>query len=181
MRLDNRFLTYIATIAVFILIAAAWPLHPVQAAEGKITLLEAPEPLPQEAVYYDAEGAAHSVSALQGKVVILHFWATWCPPCIVELPEMQKTLAGITDKDLLLVPVSLDFKAESVTAFYDKTGLDYPVWLDKKSALLRSLNIKGLPGTVILNRKGEIIARYAGVVDWASPQTTALLTKALKD
>lgn len=156
-------------------------ISPASAAEGKFVLLEKPEPLPAGAVYYDAKDAAQPVSGLQGKVVVLHFWATWCAPCIVELPEMQKAVSTLPAKDVAVIPISLDFKPEVVEAFFTAKGLGYPVWLDKKSALLRSLGIKGLPGTVILNRKGEIIARHSGAIDWVSPQTVGFLQSRIKD
>lgn len=177
MTLDNRFLRGIATLVACVVLGTAASGY-AQTKEGQLELLETPETMP-DIIYYDAEGKGKTLSSHRGKVVVLHFWAKWCPPCVVELPEMKTALEALAHDDLLLLPISLDFKVETVQQFYAENNIDFPVMMDNKSAAMRTAGIRGLPGTVIVDREGRIISRHNGVANWASEDTQALIRNAL--
>lgn len=177
----NRFFKIFATVVATVYVAGALAsLHVADAAQQGMLMPSAPKAV-EDAAYLDAEGATHALSAHKGKVVVVHFWAKWCPPCVEELPLMEQALQQLDAGEALVVlPLSLDKEMATVQAFYaahDITTL--PALLDDKGKAMRLLEIRGLPSTVILNRKGEEIARRAGVVDWSSPAVIGVLEEAL--
>lgn len=165
----NRFFRFFATVVAVICLAG-----PAMAAqEGTLTPSEPREVA--DIVYHDSEGVEQKLLSLKGKIVVVHFWATWCPPCIEELPQMQKALAGLGE-GVVVLPVSLDRTPEVVRSFYDANGITLPLVMDDKGKAMRALEIKGLPSTVIINREGKEIARRAGVVDWSNPVVVEVIT-----
>lgn len=158
----NRFFRLFATVVAVICYTGV----AMAAQEGRLLPSEPKEVA--DIAYYDCAGTEQKLSSLKGKVVVVHFWATWCPPCIEELPQMQKVLAGL-GKGVVVLPVSLDRTTEVVQSFYDANGITLPLVMDDKGKAMRALEIKGLPSTVIISREGKEIARRAGVVDWNNP------------
>jgi peroxiredoxin len=181
-RHHNRFFTWFATVAAcFVMAAAAASLiRAASAQEGALKTLVTPLAAPQ-GVYYDADGKSFALQDLKGKVVIVHFWAKWCPPCIIELPEMRKALDAIDNKDLVILPLSLDQNPGTVELFYQENAVSFPVLMDRKGELSRAFEMKALPMTVLLNRKGEIVARRDGVADWDAIPTRAMIEGELKN
>lgn len=169
MRTDNRFLHLIATVCLGVSLICA----PALAEEGVFTLHDAPQPA-VEAAYVGENGEKHALADMQGGVVVLHFWATWCPPCIGEMVELQEFLTA-QDLNLTLLPLSADRSAETVKAFYAEHDLPFPVLLDEKGAVLRAFKGRGLPTTIVLDETGREIARRDGVVNWNAPEVAAFL------
>lgn len=169
MRTDNRFLRLIATVCLSVCLICL----PAWAEEGIFTVHDAPQPA-VEAAYVDKNGEKHALADLQGGVVVLHFWATWCPPCLGEMAELQEFLAA-QDLNLTLLPLSADRSAETVKAFYAEHDLPFPVLLDERGAALRAFKGRGLPTTVVLDETGHEIARRGGVVNWHAPEVAAFL------
>lgn len=182
MRKHNRFFTGFATLAAcFVLaVAAASLMQAFAAQEGALEQLKTPLPAP-EVTYFDTEGKPQSLAALKGKVVILHFWATWCAPCVTELPIMHKVVAGLKDEKLAVLPLSLDQNPGTVELFMARNNLSLPVAMDRKGDVLRAFQLKGLPSTVILDKNGEIIAVRSGVLNWESIFTRSVIVAALQD
>ena len=154
---------------------------------GMATAAEKGEMIPSAAKdiptisYVDTEGETIALSDHKGKVVVLHFWAKWCPPCIEELPEMVAMLDTLDAKDkqdLVVLPLSLDRNAETVHAFLEEHALPLPVTRDAGGKAMRALEIRGLPSTVILNRNGQEIARREGVVNWENPAVKEMIMDA---
>lgn len=168
----NRFFHFFATVVAVICCAGA----ALSAQEGVLIPSEPREVA--DIAYHDREGAEQKLSSLKGKVVIVHFWATWCPPCIEELPRMQQSLAGLGG-EVAILPISLDRTTDAVQAFYTAHGITLPLVMDDKGKAMRALEIKGLPSTVIIDREGKEIARRAGVVDWDNPAVKERITGTL--
>lgn len=176
----NRFFSLFATVvACASILGAVAALKVAIAAEQGMLMPSAPKTI-EPFGYTDAEGKGYTVDAHKGKVVIVHFWAKWCPPCIEELPLMQDALTKLdAGDDLVVLPLSLDRTVEVVQTFYAENDITLPLYMDEKSRAMRALGIRGLPSTVILDGEGREIARRAGVVDWQSEAVIGVIEDAL--
>lgn len=111
----------------------------------------------------------------RGKGVVLNLWASWCGPCLAELPTLDRLAARVAADDILVLPVSSDAGgAAPVRAFYDSHAIDHlPVLLDPGGAILQAWDVPGIPVTVIFDRGGAPRARLVGGADWSSPEAVA--------
>jgi len=137
------------------------------------TIQVEPTALPQsagdEVQFKDSQGKTVSLGDLKGKVVFLNFWATWCPPCIAEMPSINKLKQSFNDQDdIVFLLVDVDNNIKKSTGFMKKKNYDLPVYVP--AGPIPSTYLEGaIPTTVILDKKGEIIARIEGGRDYASP------------
>ena len=113
-------------------------------------------------------------------VTVLNFWATWCAPCVAELPTLLALDEALAEKGLRVVAASLDRNYGQISSFWDQQGWgdNLDVVLDAKGSLFRSLSAdelgaRGVPYTAILNASGEIVSWYAGEADWDSAPVLA--------
>lgn len=121
--------------------------------------------------------AALSPSALKGKVVVLHFWATWCPPCRQEFPDFARFAQEAGRKgDVAVVAVSLDPSADPVPAFVRKAGGSFPVYMDD-GAFSTSAGVTVIPTTVVLDRQGRVAFRQEGAARWDDSGVPATVRK----
>ncbi len=119
----------------------------------------------------DAGGAVHHLSDLRGQVVVLNFWATWCAPCVREMPSLDTLKAKVSDVPVTVIALSQDRGGvEQVSRFFEDTGIRHLEMLfDPKMAAGRLLKLKGLPTTLIIDRQGREVARHAGYEAWDDP------------
>ncbi len=113
----------------------------------------------------DIAGQSVTLSDLQGKVVILSFWATWCGPCKEEMPHLQRMYTERNDDGLVVLSISTDDarSASRVKPFIKKMGYTFPVLLDRDSTVIGTYNpSKTLPYTVVVDRSGEVARRHSG-------------------
>jgi thiol-disulfide isomerase/thioredoxin len=102
-------------------------------------------------------------AGLQGKVVLVNFWATWCPPCRKELPSLAKLQDKYRDKGFAVVGVSMDEGgATLVGKFLEKQKINYPVIIGDGEVARGFGGVIGVPATFLVNRKGEVVRRYDG-------------------
>ncbi len=109
----------------------------------------------------DIEGHAVSLSDFRGKVVILDFWATWCPPCRREIPDFIALQSQYKSRGLQIVGVALD-EPGKVKGFADYNGMNYPVLLGNDDVSAEYGGISGIPTTFIIDRKGNIVQKFEG-------------------
>ncbi|MGQ0532941.1 MAG: TlpA family protein disulfide reductase [Caulobacteraceae bacterium] len=154
-------------------------------ARGEMTrlyVMEAPPPLATRTLR-DAAGAETTLSAYQGEVLVVNLWATWCAPCMEEMPslaEMQRNFEG----RIRVVPVSVDSEADRAKAIGQLarlSGGSLPFLQDMTRGVLFDLQAAGMPVTIIYDRQGQELARLAGGADWASEDATRLMEAVLAE
>lgn len=148
----------------------------------RLVRLPAPQAVPDFA-FADGEGGQRTLSEWKGKVVLVNLWATWCAPCKVEMPSLDRLEAKLGGADFAVLPISLDRTGpDKPRAFLTSAGLsNLGLFLDSKNALMSVLRAQGLPLTVLLNREGREIARLAGPAEWDSPEAEAVIRAAIAD
>jgi len=127
------------------------------------------------------EGTLYKLSDLYGKVVIINFWATWCNPCLEEMPALDILHKRYKDRGLVILGISIDRKKETVEEFISKNPVSYPVLLDQKGEVfVNKYTVTGLPATYIVDREGHIVEQYIGKKDFTSQEFIELLERLLK-
>lgn len=123
----------------------------------------------------DLSGRQVRLSDHLGTVVVLNFWATWCGPCRIEAPDLQKLYESRNDVGFELLTVSTDRRHQVVETFVTKYELTFPVLLDPDQAVAASYSVNSLPLTLLVDRQGRIAARISGARDWDSDSWNATL------
>lgn len=125
----------------------------------------------------DGSNAVRTLADYRGKVVVLNIWATWCAPCIVEMPSFERLRAQVNDTSLRIVAVSIDdvVGADSVRRFARGLGLSFDVLLDSLHGIDRSYHTTGYPETFVIARDGTIRKKWIGPADWSSEANVALI------
>jgi thiol-disulfide isomerase/thioredoxin len=133
--------------------------------------------------FQDKMGQPVSLDSFKGKVVVLNFWATWCPPCVAEMPALDKLQADMGGKDFTVVAVSTDREGIKKSApFYRRAGIkNLTLYNDTRGGMLDAFKAKALPVTIVLDREGRMIGRIEGAAQWDSPQAKALIEHYLKE
>jgi peroxiredoxin len=139
-------------------------------------LLEAPDfTLP------DVEGRPVRLRELRGKLVFLNFWATWCPPCRLEMPSMERLYQTFKETEFAMLAVSIDRQGvEAVKPFVEELQLTFPALLDQKSEVARQYGLRGLPSTYLIDPEGRLIGAAVGGRDWHSTEAKALIAGLLR-
>ncbi|QIE55644.1 TlpA family protein disulfide reductase [Pikeienuella piscinae] len=142
----------------------------------KLIFHDSPKPR-LETTFETGDGAPVSVADYEGKVVVLDFWATWCPPCREEMPSLDRLKAAMADEGFDVVTVSMDrASTEKIQEFYDSVGVENLAIHREPSLRIGSEGaILGMPTTLILDRKGREIARLQGDAEWDGPDATGMI------
>ena len=122
-------------------------------------------------VLRDRSGERVSMESFRGSVVFLNFWATWCPPCVAELPEIRRAYEKHGDDVVFLLVTGEE--PDKVEAFMEKHGYDLPVYYPA-SAVPENLSVSAYPTTFILSPEGKIVSRKKGAANWDSRATTKI-------
>lgn len=122
--------------------------------------------------FTDADGKVLGPADFAGKGLVINLWATWCPPCVAEMPALDRAAAALAGDDILVLPLSSDRGGlNTVQGFYERTGLrTLRMWFDPRGAAARALGARGLPTTVIVDRQGREQARLEGDAAWDAPE-----------
>ena len=123
------------------------------------------------------QGRVRSLTDLQGKVILLNIWATWCVPCRREMPALDRLQVALGGADFEVVPLSVDRGGiDSVRKFYAEIGIrNLAMYVDASGNTVRQLRAAGLPMTLLVDRGGYEIGRIIGLAEWDTPQMAELL------
>ncbi|GFE61237.1 TlpA disulfide reductase family protein [Geobacter sp. AOG2] len=126
-------------------------------------------------------GKPLNLSDLKGKVVILNFWATWCPPCREEIPSMMKLNSAMAGKPFQMVAVSIDEGGQpAIEAFFKTSGFSLPAYTDPDNRAAKAYGITGVPETFVIDKNGILLKRVIGPMAWDSPDVLSYLEGLMK-
>jgi thiol-disulfide isomerase/thioredoxin len=151
-----------------------------QGAMAKLEIQAAPPPQPQTQ-FADATGKMHSLAEWRGKVAVVNFWATWCAPCVREMPSLA-VLAKTAPGDVAIVPINFDRKNDhdaAVAEIERLSGGTLAFYAEPSFTIPFDVSAPGFPTTIIYARDGRELARMAGDADWATPEARAMVEAAL--
>ncbi|HYC64302.1 MAG TPA: TlpA disulfide reductase family protein [Reyranellaceae bacterium] len=131
--------------------------------------------------FADADDKPAKLSDLKGKVVLINFWATWCAPCVKEMPSLDRLQATVGKDKLVVLPLSLDGASRAkVAPFYETTKLkNLGIWFDKGRVAMKALGVSILPTSILVDAQGRELGRLEGEADWDKPEAIALVSKAI--
>jgi peroxiredoxin len=145
-------------MAVTLALQAACAGAPAKRAKGSAS--------PYDLALFDTDGQVYSLSALKGQVALIHFFATWCFPCMVEVPQLQELQRQLGPEGFQAVGIGMDLEGARVLAPFGQTyGIQYPVLIaddQVREGFSPFGTIEKLPSTFILDRKGRVAAAYSG-------------------
>jgi peroxiredoxin len=127
------------------------------------------------------EGQPTQLRDFRGKLVLLNFWATWCAPCLHEMPSMERLYQTFKQTEFVLLAVSMDRQGDDVARpFVDTLQLTFPVLLDPVSEVGRHYGVRGLPTTYLIAPDGRLIGAVIGARDWSRTEAKALIAGLLR-
>jgi thiol-disulfide isomerase/thioredoxin len=150
--------------------------RPDHARLGEFVPVSPPHPAPPIS-FVDRDGNMVSLTDFTGKLVVLNLWATWCAPCLREMPSLDRMQERLGD-DVAVLAISEDRGGSKIVQpFIDKLGLkSLKFYLDPKSGAEQAFKVQGLPTSFVIDREGNILGRVEGAAEWDSPK----LLKTLK-
>ncbi len=174
-RSKKRATVFVTLVAggIFILAAGLIPLL-VQAQDTALnsvdpvlppTTMQSPAP---QLSLSNVNGAQDSLAAYRGKVILVNNWATWCPPCKIEMPELQAYYSVHASQGFTIVAIESGEPQSEVMGFVKQQGLTFAVWLDPKGSALDAFNNWNLPSSYVIDREGTIRLSWTGGVNQAT-------------
>ena len=118
----------------------------------------------------DLNGDAHSLSDYRGRVVILNFWATWCPPCRREMPSMERAWQQLKKHDVVMLAVDVGEDLDTVYTFLADYPVSFPLLLDEEAEVVRKFPVRGLPTSYVIDPEGRLVYQAIGGREWDEPE-----------
>jgi thiol-disulfide isomerase/thioredoxin len=127
--------------------------------------------------FLNAEGTETlRLSDFRESVVLLNFWASWCPPCRAEMPGMERLAEALADLDFVMLPVNVEEDMDLVAAFVKEFELEFPVYLDPDGQAAREIAVPALPTTLLIDRDGQALAYVTGALEWDTAEMIAMFS-----
>ncbi len=182
--LKNKFLQHallsIVTCLLVVNVYAAWEVQPKLG--YKLTPLPKPVPAPGFTLE-DMDEEKHSFADLRGKVVLLNFWATWCPPCRREMPSMERLYQKFNGEHFTVIAVNQMEDGDHVFAFTGQLDVDptFPILFDKDSKVSSSYRVNGLPTSFLIDKQGNIRYRAVGGREFDHPEVEKQIEQLMQE
>ncbi len=146
---------------------------------AEVLLLTDPPAAPAAITFLDQNGTPHQLAEFLGHGMVVNLWASWCVPCVAELPALAALARRLAPDGIAVLPLSSDRGGlAKVTAFYAERGITgLPILLDPKGAAGLAWGARGIPTTLIIDRLGRERARAEGAADWATPAAAELIRR----
>ncbi|WP_394389779.1 TlpA family protein disulfide reductase [Shewanella woodyi] len=128
--------------------------------------------------FKDTQGGSIQLKEFKGKLVMVNLWATWCAPCIKEIPQMENIRQVNKDNKLVVVPISIDEESDKVQAFLERHNFGhYKTWLDPNKDIDRVMPADVVPATYFFDGSGNLIGFLRGYLDWGDKEVQPYLEK----
>ena len=129
----------------------------------------------------DLDGHLHQLKDYEGKVVIVSFWASWCPECIWEMPSLQTVWETLRDSQFVILAINVGEERREVQSFVERDKLTFPVLLDYDLGTYKEWPVLGIPTSFLIDRQGRIIHSVVGAIDWTKPETLSKIQDLLAE
>ena len=156
-----------------VLALSSLPSAAQQAGTGLTRLAEAP--LAPDFSLLDMDGNVYRLSDYRGRVVIVNFWATWCPPCREEMPSMQRGWEQLRSEGILMVGINVGEDEDTIFQFTADYPVEFPLLMDSDSSVTGQWPVRGLPTTFVVDPAGRLVYRAIGSREWDDPDLLALI------
>ena len=128
------------------------------------------------------DGHSYRLSSLRGKVVLVNFWATWCPPCRAEMPSMDELYRNYSKGPFEMLAINVEENGpEAVAAFSRENQHTFPVLFDQDATVQRLYGVYKFPETFIINKDGIIVEKVVGAIGWTEPDVLSYLNKLIRE
>ncbi|HEY9100005.1 MAG TPA: TlpA disulfide reductase family protein [Thiobacillus sp.] len=170
-------LALLGLISFFTTATLAADLPPLSHSLTKLT----PKPAPALKLN-DMKGVAHDLAQLKGRVVLVNFWATWCPPCRREMPSMEKLKQQLKGEAFTVLAVNVGETVNDIELFTSQLDADlsFPILLDHSSQSMQAWKIAGLPTTYLVDKKGRVVAGAIGGREFDHPEMVQVIRAEIK-
>ena len=172
----------ISLIIALFLLTAMGPSSPGNTSSAPVSPFDADAIINAKASDFtlkDLSGRSIALSSFKGKVVLLNFWATWCPPCRAEMPGLNKLYNELKNRGFVIVAVSTDRSISQVKDFLEKNKVDFPVLFDENRTAAKLYRVFSMPTTFLIDRNGTVIEKFYGEYSWTEPETKGKIEKLL--
>ncbi|HEY5720082.1 MAG TPA: TlpA disulfide reductase family protein [Gammaproteobacteria bacterium] len=142
---------------------AAWEFQPYAGGEAPPFTLE------------DLDGREHTLAQYRGKVLVVNFWATWCPPCVAEMPSLDRLQQALAGTPFQVLALNAGDEPFDVAMFLRRVPVEVPILLDENLVVQAAWGVKLLPTTLVVDPGGRIVYRETGEREWDHPQAVAAL------
>ncbi len=148
--------------------------HPAQAVDSEGIKSE-------DFTFADAHGAKHSLKDYFGKFVVINLWATWCGPCVKEMPSLARLQIDYKDKGLAVLAISEDHAISDAIDFYNSHAISaFEPLTDTDHHIMQLIGAQGIPTSVLVDKNGKIVKILEGDINWQSPEITQAMNEWLK-
>lgn len=158
----SRWHTYLVLAALMLLMLTAW-------ADQTLTEIK-DKPLAPGFNLPDLDGKTHTLADYHGQLLIVNFWATWCPPCREEMPSMNRAWHQVKDEGIAMVAINVGEDEDTVFTFTGDYPVDFPILLDQDSSTVNRWPVRGLPTTFVIDPQGRLVYQAIGGRAWDDPK-----------
>lgn len=127
------------------------------------------------------DGGGVNLAELRGRVVLVNFWAVWCPPCRKEMPSMERLSRMLADRPFTILASNAGESPEQIRPFLAEVPLTFPILLDQDSARMKAWRVFVLPTSFLVDKQGQIRYSLSGHIEWDAPETVGIIEKLLAE
>lgn len=172
--MKTKFNFFVSALTLLISVDNAALAAPPDDAEQTLPRVSKPFAAPDFTLRSD-EGKTYRLADFRGKVVVLNFWATWCPPCRREMPSMERAYAPLKKDGIEILAVNVGETEEAIFAFSGRYPVKFPLLMDRDAKVVDQYHVTGLPTTYIIDPAGMVTYSAIGGREWDSPAIMKIL------